>query len=151
MTSPNDEHIPGRRRVGQGGDGAVPGSSCKSMRGDEVLFQNSNISSGPAVSGDAVPVRSNNVPSEQTAENRSLERGNGSQGGGSVWHVDVVTTNVTKSQGSEKGVASHTMTGDNAVKTGETKRGASEADGNETYKRVEIGSTEKFDCDAIGK
>lgn len=116
---------------------------AKSMRGDEVLFQNSSISSGPAVSGDAVPETSNNVPSEQTVENRSLEKGNGSQGGGSVGNVDVVTTDVTKSQGNEKGVASHTRTGDNVVKRTAMKRGASEADGNETYKRVEIDSTEK--------
>lgn len=155
MTSPNDEHIPGRRSigsclmesgsVGHGADGAVMGSSrsvCETAIGDGGLFENSSISSEPAVSGEAV--------SGQTAENRSLERENVSQGAGPISNVDVATTNVTNSQGSDKGAGSSTMTGDNAVKRRGRKRGASEADGNKTCERVEIGSTEKVACVAIG-
>ena len=154
-TSPNDEHIPGRLSigsslmesgtVGHGTDGAVIGSSgsvCETTIGGGVLSENSSISSGPAVSGDA--------GSGQTAENRPLDRGNGSEGAGPVANVDVATTNVTNSQGSEKGARSRTMTGNNAVKRRATKRGANEADVNETRKRVEIGSTEKVACVAIG-
>lgn len=151
MTSPNDEHIPGRLSIGSGlresgsvghdADGAVIGSSgsvCETTIGDGMLSENSSISSGPAVSGDA--------GGGQTAENRPLERGNGSEGAGPVANVDVTTTNVTNSQGSERGATSRTMIGDNAVKRRATKRGASEADGNETCKRVEIGSFQMQTC-----
>ena len=126
--------------MGHDADGAVTRSSESVCYG--VLFENSSISSGPAVSGEAV--------SGQTAENRSLERENVSQGTGPVANVDVATTKVTNSQGSDKGAGSRTMTGDNAVKKRGTKRGSSEADGNETCKRVEMGSTEKVACVAIG-
>ena len=153
MTSPNDEHIPGRMSigsglmeigsVGHGADGAVIGSLgsvCETTIADGVLSENS-ISSGPAVSGDA--------GSGQTAENRPLDRGNGGEGAGPIANVDVATTNVTNSQSSEKGARARTMTGNNAVKRTATKRGANEADGNETSKRVEIGCTEKVACVAI--
>lgn len=133
VTSPNDEHIPGMLSigsglmesgsVGHGADGAVIGSSgsvCETTIGGGVLPENSSISSEPAVSGDA--------GSGQTAENRPLDRGNGSEGAGPVANFDVATTNVTNSQGSEKGARSRTMTGNNAVKRRATKRGANEAD-----------------------
>lgn len=155
MTSPNNEHIPGRLSrgsglmesgsVGHGADGAVIGSSgsvCETTMGGGVLPENSSISSGPAVGGDA--------GSGQTAENRPQDRGNGSGGAGPVANVDVATTNVNNSQGSGKGARSRTMTGDKAVKRRATKRGANEAGGNETCKRVEIGSAEKVACVAIG-
>ena len=155
MPSPNDEHIPGMLSIGSGlmesgseghgADGSVigfSGSVCETTIGGGVLSENSSISSGQAVSVDA--------GSGQTAESRPLDRGNGSQGAGPVANVDVATTNVTNSQGSEKGARSRTVTGNNAVKRRATKRGANEADVNETCKRVEIGSTEKVACVAIG-
>ena len=61
-----------------------------------MLFENRSINTGPAVSGDAVPVRRDTAPSGQTAGNCSLERENSSQGP-RVGNVDVARTTVNNS------------------------------------------------------